>query len=133
MKRFNLKPALYVLAAVLLWASGCTQKCDPIDADLLGKWERVDGNNSPFNGMVVDFTGNASKLTTVPATAAGFKVDDVKWRNVAKAGEGVYTLEDRDSGGGYIKSRILILADGKEMMLSGTGSVIGNYQKWQRK
>ncbi len=127
-----MKHYTFLLLCTLIMAGSCTPKCDPINAELTGQWQRVDGDNSPLNGMVVDFAGNTGALTTVPTTAAGFRINDAKWRSVTKERDGVFTLEDRDSAGGYVKSRILILADGKEMMLSATTGALGNYQKWKR-
>lgn len=124
-------PFAFLLAGLFLLAS-CKHKCDPINTDLAGRWERVDGNNTPFNGMIVEFGGTQGLLQTVPATAAGFSVGDAKWRNVQKEKDGVYLLEDRDAGGGYVRGRILLLSDGRELMLSGQTSNAGFYQKWKR-
>jgi hypothetical protein len=132
MKRVS-KWAISMTALAMLLVSSCKDKDCPVpNKELTGKWERVDGNNSPFNGMVVSFSETKGVLEVVPGTAIGFKVSDAKWKNVLDQQNGVFTLEDLDSGGGYIKSRILILAEGKEMMLSGTGSTVGNYQLWKK-
>jgi hypothetical protein len=130
MKKLRLRRVFLLLA--LAGLAACKHECDPINTDLAGRWERADGNNTPFNGMIVEFGGTQGLLQTVPATAAGFSVGDAKWRNVQKEKDGVYGLEDRDAGGGYVRSRILILSDGQELMLSGQTSNAGFYQKWKR-
>ncbi len=117
---------------ILVGMSSCKETCDPINAELTGKWERIDGDNSPFNGMVVDFSGNVGALTTIPTTAYGFVLNDAKWRNVVQEQTGVYKFEDRNSAGGYVPSRIFVLADGQELMLSASAGSLGNYQKWRR-
>lgn len=127
-----MKKAIYYLLFALMGAGGCTSKCDPINAELTGRWERIDGDNSPFNGMVVEFVGTSAPLLTIPSTAPGFIIGDLKWRNVVKERDGVFVLQDRDSAGGYVNSRILIMADGKEMMLSAQRISAGSYQKWKR-
>lgn len=127
-----MKNLSYFILTVLLFVSSCKEKIDPVNADLNGRWERVDGNNSPLNGMVVDFSGTEGELITVPQSAIGFNTGDNKWRKVLKETDGVFTIEDLSSNGTYVQSRIFVLADGSEMMLSAVNSQAGNYQKWKR-
>lgn len=111
---------------------------------ILGTWKRQNAN-SDLDGTVVrvettngDYQGVVIGLESQAAISLGFKIGDIKWQNIIKEKDGLWSLQDLwkgSSGSSRVNMYMQLDYNNKDILyitsVAGSGKISDN-QKWIR-
>lgn len=128
----SLKITQIVLFLCLSTILSCKKDCLS-NFSLSGEWQRVESSNSSLNGMTVNVNEDETlgTITSSPDETT-FPSGAFKWKNIIKIDDYSYSFQDRLGGGTYTESKMFILANGNEIILSKSENNV-SVQRWQKK
>ncbi len=97
--------------------------------NIQGDWFRIGGNNPNNNGMKLTVTDNSGKI--IEPEKSGFKVGDIKWKDIKGTDVNKYTHLELGSDYSYYSASFEFGVD-DTLRVQVDLAAVGDFQKWVR-